>query len=68
MACNYDNRNCDKCGEFHYKGELRYHGFIPGKGHWFTCKKCDAATTAIKKNIQIKKEREALKASQPTLF
>lgn len=71
---NLENRHCNDCGKLHSKGELTYYRFKPGKGrgHWFICRPCDAAEAAkkaaIERNMQIKKEREELKASQPTLF
>lgn len=65
---NFDNRNCDYCGEFHYKGELTYLGFIPGKGNMFICRKCEIRRNAIEKSKKIKKERDQLKDSQPKLF
>jgi hypothetical protein len=65
---NYQDRHCDKCGEHHYRGELTYHGFIPGKGHYFTCRKCDEVKVAIEKAVKIKEERQKLRDSQPKLF
>lgn len=68
MAYNYDNRNCDYCGEFHYKGELTYLGRFPNEGHVFICNKCKARRKAIQASKKVRKQRQELRDSQPTLF
>jgi len=65
---NFENRNCDYCGQFHYKGELTYLGRFPNEGDKFICRECEIRRNAIEASKKLKKEREELKASQPTLF
>ena len=58
---NFDNRNCDYCHQFHYKGELIYIGKIPNRGNCFICVSCKASADE-------KRRLKKLRESQPTLF
>jgi hypothetical protein len=72
MAYNHENRSCDWCNKLHYKGELKYVGVVPHKGHAYICKPCDKKRKErLSADRQRAKDKEALrllKNSQPTLF
>lgn len=68
MAYNYDNRNCDYCGNLHWKGELTYLGRLPGQGDTFICEPCKVHRNSMLASKKASAERRKLRDSQPTLF
>jgi len=68
MAYNYDNRNCDYCGNFHWKGELTYIGCLPDQGDTFICEPCKVHRSKMLASKKASAERRKLRDSQPTLF
>jgi hypothetical protein len=72
MAYNHENRFCDWCNGFFHKGELKYAGIVPNKGHAYICQTCNKERkerlSANRQRAKAKKALELLKESQPTLF